>query len=384
MRRLVRRILVAISEILLRVIPRKNHALLSGWPADEGNIVEIARELIVAGHPFVWLDPPSPNRLMSLQIFPTSKVRFLPKRSLRGFAAFVSARCVFVTHGLYGNPRPVPHKPIVNLWHGDGPKKEGHQGEGGRSTVPATYLVSSSSVFATYRAGELGTPSTGIVLLGLPRQEQLIRPATPPLLETIGIDSQKPFVVWLPTYRVSTGTGLVKGWTDGTGEDLSTQFETVLRELVELDIQVAVKKHPLDAIQPKVAGLITLSDAMIADAGLTLYGILGASSGLITDYSSVWVDYLVLDRPVGFLVPDEHEYTDSRGLFPSDVMDHLPGLKLDSSNNIRMFANDVVGQNQTSNLRVQARKKFGLVPLNRPALNLIDFLTSAGHLTETE
>lgn len=381
MKALARRMLVSCAEILLRIVPRQNHTVLTGWPADEGNVVEVARELIRVNLPFVWLDAPAPDRLKSLQIVPTASVRFLPKRSMRGFAAFLSARCVFFTHGLYGNPRPAPGKALVNLWHGDGPKKEGHKGEGGRPTVPATYLVSSSSVFAEYRAHELGTPSTGILLSGLPRQDQLTRPLIPNTLESLGIDSRRPFVVWLPTYRVSTGTGLVKGWTDGSAKDLSGQFARALRDIVRSDIQVVVKKHPLDALQLDVAGLITVSDSLIADAGLTLYGMLGASSGLITDYSSVWVDYLVLDRPVAFLVPDEDVYTQSRGLFPADVMDRLPGVKLDSPDNIAIFAWDVLGNDQTSHLRAQARRGFGLVPLDRPAACLVDFLTRAGHLT---
>ena len=361
-------------------MPRQVHSVITGWPSDEGNVVEVARELVRADIPFVWLDPPNSVRLASLGISPSSAVRFLPKRSIRGFMAFTTARCVFVTHGLYGNPRPAAGKPIVNLWHGDGPKREGGRGEGGRSTLPATYLVSSSAVFAGYRARELGTPSTGILLHGLPRQQQLLQPLPVGALEYLGIDQSRPFVVWLPTYRVSTGTGLVGGWTDGSTSDLSDRFEAPLRELVRAGVQVVVKKHPLDAIQIQLVDLITVTDAMIAEAGTTLYSLLGTSDGLITDFSSVWVDYLVLDRPIAFLAPDEEKYTESRGLFPSNVMDNLPGLKLVSNENIRSFVNDVQGLNLTSQMRQEARVRYGIVSFERPARRLVESLTSAGCL----
>lgn len=380
MKRIARRALVTASEILLASMPRRQHSVVSGWPSDEGNAVEVARELIRANIPFVWLDAPDSGRLASLGISPTSGVRFMPKRSLRGFASFVTARCVFVTHGLYGNPRPARGKIIVNLWHGDGPKREGHRGEGGRPTAPANFMVSSSAVFADYRAKELGTPSTGILLYGLPRQQQMLRPIQVTALESLGIDPRRPFVVWLPTYRVSTGTGLVAGWTDGSAYDLSDRFEDPLRELILAGIQVVVKKHPLDAVQVDIPGLITVSDRMIADVGATLYGLLGESSGLITDYSSVWVDYLVLDRPIAFLVPDEEQYIQSRGLFPSDVMQHLPGLKLDSIRSTQDFANEVKGLQPSSSIRQNARVFFGIVTCDQPSARLVEFLTNAGHL----
>ena len=36
--------------------------------------------------------------------------------------------------------------------------------------------------------------------------------------------------------------------------------------------------------------------------GTTLYGLLARSSALVTDYSSVWTDYLTLDRPIAFII----------------------------------------------------------------------------------
>ncbi|WP_315914130.1 CDP-glycerol glycerophosphotransferase family protein [Arthrobacter sp. lap29] len=381
---MIRHALVSCTEILLRLTPIREHAVVTGWPSDEGNAVEIARELIRLEVPFAWLDAPSSTHLKILNIAPKESVRFLPKRSFRGYYAFLTSKCVFFTHGLYGNPRPVQGKVFVNLWHGDGPKKEGHSGEGKRPTVPADYFVSSSQVFAQYRAKELGTPSSGILMFGLPRQEQLLATNSIDSLKFIGIDPLKPFIVWLPTYRTSTGTGLVGGWKDGGSQDLRSYFSYVLGRLASDGIQVVAKKHPLDAIDIEFEGLNVVSDSQIAEAGLTLYGLLGASDGLITDYSSVWIDYLMLDRPIGFLVPDEEKYTESRGLYPEDVMCSLPGHKLESSNNIGLFSSEIMGKASGSKLRDDARARFGVVNLDKPAARLLEFLSIQGHLPEAK
>jgi CDP-glycerol glycerophosphotransferase (TagB/SpsB family) len=36
---------------------------------------------------------------------------------------------------------------------------------------------------------------------------------------------------------------------------------------------------------------------------------------LITDYSSVWFEYLLIDRPIIFFAPDYSEYMEKRGMY---------------------------------------------------------------------
>ena len=69
-----------------------------------------------------------------------------------------------------------------------------------------------------------------------------------------------------------------------------------------------------------------MTDADLVGAGVTLYGLLGRARGLVTDYSSVWVDYLLTDRPMAFLVADRDAYT--RALVPPDVLDWAPGQRV--------------------------------------------------------
>ena len=94
-------------------------------------------------------------------------------------------------------------------------------------------------------------------------------------------------------------------------------------------IQLVVKPHPMDADRRRGQGIVTVTDEDLLRAGVTLYGLLGQSRGLVTDYSSVWVDYLLVDRPMAFLVPDRDRY--DRRLLPSDVLDWVPGEVVDGA-----------------------------------------------------
>ena len=47
-----------------------------------------------------------------------------------------------------------------------------------------------------------------------------------------------------------------------------------------------------------------------------IYAVLKYSTALITDYSSIYFDYLLLDRPIIYYIPDLYEYqTKCRGFY---------------------------------------------------------------------
>ena len=110
----------ALLHVLLRITPALPHAVVSGFPDDEGNSVEVVRSL--ARHvPVFWRVSEPPDQLSWLveDAEGADRIRIVPKTSLRAFAAYLSASWVFSTHGLYGSPPPPRHKTLVNLWHGD-------------------------------------------------------------------------------------------------------------------------------------------------------------------------------------------------------------------------------------------------------------------------
>jgi hypothetical protein len=57
-----------------------------------------------------------------------------------------------------------------------------------------------------------------------------------------------------------------------------------------------------------------MSDRDMRDQGLSLASLMSRCSLLVTDYSSVAVDFLVVGRPIVFLVRDVAEYQEGRGL----------------------------------------------------------------------
>ena len=76
-----------------------------------------------------------------------------------------------------------------------------------------------------------------------------------------------------------------------------------------------VKRHPLAEQEktPELSRIRYLTDEWLHERGFTLHELLGESCALVTDVSSAYVDYLVLDRPIVHHFPDIEAYGQSRG-----------------------------------------------------------------------
>lgn len=57
----------------------------------------------------------------------------------------------------------------------------------------------------------------------------------------------------------------------------------------------------------------------------TIYHIMDAFDGLITDYSSIYVNYLLLNKPIIFSCPDIEKYKEDRGFIVDDPTLLMPG-----------------------------------------------------------
>ena len=86
--------------------------------------------------------------------------------------------------------------------------------------------------------------------------------------------------------------------------------------------------------------------------------ILNKADALISDYSSVAVDYLLLDRPIGFAVDDLDRYSKARGFIFDDVEEWLPGAILKNEEDIVEFIKDVACNKDVESVRRNKLKKL--------------------------
>ena len=75
---------------------------------------------------------------------------------------------------------------------------------------------------------------------------------------------------------------------------------------------------------------------------MELYRFMVQCDALITDYSSIFFDYLLLDRPMGFTTDDEDEYTCNRGFSVNNPQSYKPGCFIKTKEELMQFCKDLV------------------------------------------
>ncbi len=134
----------------------------------------------------------------------------------------------------------------------------------------------------------------------------------------------KKLVIYLPTTRKPMDKTLYEYWDIREGLPISDKLfflsgfdiEKFVTFLKQNKLFLIIKPHIYDTFVWEKSGvikdinirysntikIITLSDLFLND--MDLYEVLPFADMLITEYSSVYNDYLLLDRPIVFWVPD--------------------------------------------------------------------------------
>ncbi len=378
----VRRVLPRVMWLARSATPAFDHVFVTGFPPTEGNAVETVRALHHA-YPgrIVWAQAPSREYLDAVGVPDDDRLVFVRKSSLRALWHYATAQAVFFTHGLYGEPPTSRRKPIINLWHGAGPKPTNTVFFAQRRMKsPATsYVVGGTRLWGSYCASVSSLRDDQVLFSGYPRFDQMNRPCSSSELASLGADPLKPFVLWMPSYRTSRALGTMPSHSDTTATDVDRQLADRMTEgiraLRDHGIQTLVKPHPADSVSRRAEGAIFIDDESLETHGLPLYSLLGAASGLITDISSVMTDFLKLDRPIAFFFPDRDAYRAHRGVFPSDVLEWLPGPFLDDAHDFDRFAQDVEGGGGFSaDRRHTAMERAGILDFPSSAIRMLELL----------
>lgn len=269
-------------------------------------------------------------------------VRFLRRDSLTARYYISRAKLFFFTHP-YWLRRWRPGQTVVNLWHGV-PLK-GSSGKDMRKCYD--YLCISSAKAAWLYDRFLGVDESQVLPLGQPRLDLLYRTRDVSALlggRQAGRDYDK-FLLSMPTFRQTVR------WTDGAfANAFSINPVQTLTQLSELNAFLREKRmllvckiHHLQKTdfleQTSLSNILYLKDEDLTAADVQLYELLARADCLLTDYSSVYYDYLLLNRPIGFFVGDMDQYT--RGFIMDDPLDWMPGEKIADLAGLYAFLADV-------------------------------------------
>ena len=300
------------------VLPKRKIAILAGFILHDDTVMALERALRGAAvRKTVILVPRGAGEAgRPPEVGP--KTTFVGMGSLTGYACLAVAKYVFFTHTalVHTFPRNVV---ATDVWHGMPVKRVGWMNNEGPMVPITTYSVATSPFWAEVVQESL-RPRKGTLVTGLPRNDHLLTRG-PRLRAELGCAPGAKLIVWLPTFRGAWEEGV---HTLGVPDETLPEIDALLAKHGGI---LVVKPHPmaLPANPPKLGSFRFITDGWLHERGSTLYKLLGESDALITDVSSVYVDYLITDRPVVHHFPDIREYERTRGFSISPVDDYLAG-----------------------------------------------------------
>ncbi|MEF2243935.1 CDP-glycerol glycerophosphotransferase family protein [Paenibacillus sp. IITD108] len=208
-------------------------------------------------------------------------------------------------------------------------------------------IASYSSFYNIVMGACMGIPRDKFVTTGMPRNDFLYRTNGREKLEkllNVNFADQK-IIYLMPTYRQSKWLKQTSGnrnWSNIFGFD-SFREADFSEFLKENNIALVIKTHPLEEeeVMPYLnrlgdENIYLLPDQVLLDQRTDLYETLNAADLLITDYSSVYFDYLLLDRPILFTPVDLDEYSESRGFVLEPYEMWTPGPKIMSQSDLQV------------------------------------------------
>ncbi len=226
-----------------------------------------------------------------------------------------------------------PGQVYLNTWHGTPLKLMGFDMPGGaresantlRNLLSADYLLAANPFMTEVMyedAYQLRNIYPGsIIEEGYPRidRQRLSdadrRSVRGALTDQLGVElGDRRIVLFAPTWRGASFQS-----PDADLAHLADQAVELQRGLGD-EVVVLVKTHQV--VHSLAQGVPSLRRLLVPNT-IPANVLLGVADGLVTDYSSIFFDYLATGRPVGFLVSDASSYALERGTYLP--LDELPG-----------------------------------------------------------
>ena len=258
-------------------------------------------------------------------IFLNKKIRFVKRRTAKAFFILISSKFLFFTHQGYITKSSRKQK-LINLWHGVGHKKIVKL-KGTIKGINADYTLVTSELIKDKFSKAFGISKSSTIMAGYPRNDILIKAQYEiknKVRKTFDLDGYDKILIWMPTFRTLNKLAFDESDVFGIHDFDLKRFQDLLHKhnsicLVKPHHQIRNFSFDINLENIKV-----IDDFWVNEKGYLLYQFLGSTDALITDFSSVMIDYSLLNNPIFCVATDLQEYKQSGNLYFEDFENWIP------------------------------------------------------------
>lgn len=272
------------------------------------------------GFTFIWVCDDVSSAPAEMRNDPS--VRFVAYQSEEFVNGLLSSKYLVANTNLPPYFLTKPDQVYVNVWHGTPLKCISKDADRRKIAIANTQrnyfqsdLILSYSPVATERtvgSADALDAMPRVHEIGTPRIDVTLNAKREDVRKKLNVTGDRPVLLYAPTWRGSFGrvnTGLQRQI------DEIARFEKEYSE----DYEVFISAHHLTALGLKEQNISIRS----VPKDIPINEVLAGVDVLVSDYSSIMVDYLVLDRPIILYCYDYEAYMSHQGFY--DDLTEFPG-----------------------------------------------------------
>ena len=294
----------------------------------------------------VWVIEKDENRVLVRDALACVLYNSLNCYKLQTLFHLLTAKYICSTHNF-----PLPYKKkqkeqvYVRLWHGCGYKDK--TSRDGTHKVFDVAMVP-GPLFIKTKASFWNIDEKDIISLGYPRFDWLMKKneKATSFVSQIKGDAEK-VIIWMPTFRndkngLYNETSSVSSFPLINDLNVWMQIDQICKQnRVVLLVKLHIFQSEYEIPFKQMSNVKELKENDYASKGLALYEVLAETDALISDYSSVAFDYLILNKPIAFCLDDFDLYKKGRGFIFENPLQYMPGHHLYMHEDLKTFIYDV-------------------------------------------
>ena len=245
------------------------------------------------------------------------------------------------------------------------------------------YYISQGPLFTEVIMDQYNLKKSQVVCLGLPRNDELFSNKKSNNLLFDDMDSFNKTIIWVPTFREHM---------DKKRIDVDSHFplgipilylkndvEKLNEFLLKKRILLIIKPHPAQDISVlkdfNVSNIRFLYNSDLEKCNIQTNELLAQTDAMISDYSSIYWDYLLLNRPIGITLDDYEQYKTQFGFAFEKPLDVLVGEYIYNYDDLQSFI-DRVSKNidVMKKQRETIKRKAQVEPDYESAKRVYDFI----------
>ncbi len=257
----------------------------------------------------------------------------LNKKELRNYIKVLSSKYIVISDFYKGIPFD-KRKAFINIWHGVG-HKDLVIPQSNFELTQAKITIATSVMTKSMFADMFHVSEESVIICGLARNDLMLNTKKEKknfkLQKFPQFNNYRKVVIWMPTFRRKR-INENKAQIDVINSENEFNFpgfdvERFNKILKENNALCLVKPHPKIVSfksQEKFSNILKIDEDWLIEHNTLLYQLLACTDALITDFSSVMIDYSLLDQPIFCVAEDLEEYKSGQGLYFEDFENYVP------------------------------------------------------------